>query len=323
MVWNLLLKLVKSMRSNYNILWLDDDFEDDTSFLKRLVLKTERYLKEKGYVPNIIKVSNKHDALQEIGYNKKIDLFLSDYNISEADQFSGFDFLIETRKHYKQEMLLYSNQDEQQLKKHIIDYLSEDSTPLEYFSKFIFKSTINLFDSIKSIIDLTLIRWNELNAMRGLYLSETSQIHHDAKKYIQENIPDTSLVSNFCRNYTTKRNRASRKNQIIEILNGIIDYDDSIFDFYETQCVLSDNQNNLYNIWDEVRNIRNGCAHVKQSRNSDGENYITLMNSQLEIKESEIDVYRKKLLDFVEKYYENYPPSVEENNVEVDLEIHS
>ena len=311
------------MRSNYNILWLDDDFEDDTSFLKRLVSKTEGYLKEKGYIPKIIKVSNKDDALREIGYNKKIDLFLSDYNISEADQFSGFDFLIETRKHYKQEMLLYSNQDEQQLKSHIIDYLSKDSTPLEYFSKFIFKSTINLFDSIKSIIDLTLIRWNELNAMRGLYLSETSQIHHDAKKYIQENIPNSTLASNFSRNYTTRRTKASRKNQIIKMLNGIIDYDDSILDFYETQCVLSNNQNNLYHIWEEIRSIRNGCAHVKQSRNTNGENYITLMNNSIKIKESEIDIYRKKLLDFVETYYDNYPPFTDENNIKVELEVHS
>jgi len=170
------LKLVKLMRSNYNILWLDDDFEDDTSFLKRLVSKTEKYLKEKGYIPKIIKVSNKADALQKISCNIKIDLFLSDYNISEDNQFSGFDFLIETRKYYRQEMLLYSNQDEQQLKNHIIDYLSEDSTPLEYFSKFVFKSAtdaLSLLNSIKSIIDLTLIRWNELNALRGLYPSET------------------------------------------------------------------------------------------------------------------------------------------------------
>lgn len=311
------------MRSNYNILWLDDDFENDTSFLKRLVLKTEKYLKDKGYNPCIIKVSNKDDALREIGYNNKIDLFLSDYNISEAERFSGFDFLIETRKNYKQEMLLYSNQDEQQLKNYIIDYLSKDSTPLEYFSKFIFKSTINLFDSIKSIIDLTLIRWNELNALRGLYLSETSEIHYKAKKYIQENIPNETFVSNFRKNYFSRKDYASKKNQIIGILNGTIDYNDFIFDFYETQCILSNSKNDLYDAWNEIRNIRNGCAHVKQSRNADGENYITLMNNSIQIKESEIDIYRKKLLDFVEKYYDNYPASSEEDKAEEELEVHN
>lgn len=302
------------MRSNYNILWLDDDFDDDTSFLKRMVSKTEKYLKDKGYVPCIIKVSNKDDALREIGYNKKIDLFLSDYNISEVDKFSGFDFLIETRKYYKQEMLLYSNQDEQQLKKHITNYLSKDSTPLEYFSKFIFKSTINLFDSIKSIIDLTLIRWNELNALRGLYLSETSQIHYDAKKYIKENIPNSILVSNFRKNYPS-RNLNKRK-QIIDMLNGTISYDESVFDFYETQCVLSNDQNNLYAMWDEIRSIRNGCAHVKQLRNKEGECYITLINNSIEIKESEIDIYRKKLLNFAESYYSYYSPLVGKDNIE-------
>lgn len=311
------------MRSNYNILWLDDDFEDDTSFLKRLVSRTEKYLKDKGYVPHVIKVSNKDDALREISYNKKIDLFLSDYNISEVDQFSGFDFLIETRKYYKQEMLLYSNQDEQQLKNHIIDYLSKDSTLLEYFSKFVFKSATNsleLLNSIKSIIDLTLIRWNELNALRGLYLSETSQIHYNAKKYIQDNISNATLVSNFSRNYKSK---ADRKRQIIEILTGNKNCDVLKFDFYEVQCILSNRQNGLYDMWEEIRNIRNGCAHVKQSRNADGENYITLMNNSIQIKESEIDIYRKKLLDFIEKYYDNYPPSSEEDNVEEELEVHS
>ena len=311
------------MRSNYNILWLDDDFEDDTSFLKRMVSKTEKYLKDKGYDPCIIKLSNKDDALREIDYNKKIDLFLSDYNISEVDRFSGFDFLIETRKHYKQEMLLYSNQDEQQLKSHIIDYLSKDSTPLEYFSKFIFKSTTSLFDSIKSIIDLTLIRWNELNALRGLYLSETSQIHYNAKKYIQDNIPNATLVSNFRRNYTSQKSKADKKKKIIEMLNGNKNYDESKFDFYEVQCILSNRQNGLYDMWEEIRNIRNGCAHVRQSRNAEGENFITLLNNPIEIKESEIDIYRKKLLDFVEKYYDNYPTSSEEANVVEELEVHN
>jgi len=311
------------MRSNYNILWLDDDFEDDTSFLKRLVSKTEKYLKEKGYIPKIIKVSNKADALQKISCNIKIDLFLSDYNISEDNQFSGFDFLIETRKYYRQEMLLYSNQDEQQLKNHIIDYLSEDSTPLEYFSKFVFKSAtdaLSLLNSIKSIIDLTLIRWNELNALRGLYLSETSQIHYDAKKYIQENIPSTILSNNFRINYM---NNIRKKNQIINMLDGLTAYDETKLDFYEVQCILSNGQNNLYNIWDEIRKIRNGCAHVKVFRNSDGENFITLMDNSIEIKELEIDIYRKELLDFIKKYYDNYPPSGEEDNVEEELEVHN
>lgn len=309
------------MRSKYNILWLDDDFEDDTSFLKNMVSKTEKYLKEKGFVPNIIKVSNKKDALQEISCNKKIDLFLSDYNISETDKFSGFDFLIETRKYYKQEMLLYSNQDEQQLKNHIIDYLSEDSTPLEYFSKFLFRSTTDLINSIKSIIDLTLIRWNELNALRGLYLSETSQIHHDAKEYIQANIPSTAIANNFKKNYKVSRKKETKKNNVIDILKGEEPYNDLCFEFYEVQCALSNSQNNLFDIWDEIRNIRNGCAHVKQSRTEKGEDYITLLNNSIMIKESEIDKYRKKLLNFSEQYYKNYPVRSEETVNEKELEV--
>ncbi|MDD3392476.1 MAG: hypothetical protein PHE54_02945 [Bacilli bacterium] len=310
------------MRSDYNILWLDDDFENDTAFLTNLLLKTENYLKEKGYNPNIIKVSNKDDALEMVSSNKKIDLFLSDYNISTDDEFSGFDFLLATRTKYKQEMLLYSNQNDQQLKGHIIDYLTKDSTPLEYFSKFIFKSATNrilLFDSIKSLIDLTLIRWNELNALRGLYLSETSQIHYDSKKYIQEKVPDTQLVSDFSNNYSSSRRMQSKKQQIIDILNGSAAYNEKLFDFYEVQCVLSNSTNNLYTIWEKIRSIRNGCAHVKQFVDDDGECFITLMDNTTKINESEICLYRSKLLNFVAEYYNNYPPDDETNIEEPEL----
>lgn len=288
------------MRSNYNILWLDDDFEDDSSFLNNNVSKTEKYLKEKGYISNITKVTNKKDALDAINSNKKIDLFLSDYNISEGDEFSGFDFLIEARKYYKQEMLLYSNQDEQQLKKYIINYLSKDNIPLEYFSKFVFKSANNLFESIKSIIDLTLIRWDELNALRGLYLSETSQLHQDAKKYIKSNISDCELRTNFNNNYTKEN-----KNKIIDAWERNWE-NDKLLDFYVSQCVLSSCENNLFSKWDKIRNIRNGCAHVQESRDKKGENYIKLFNGSI-IMESEISKYRKELRDFVEEYYKYFP----------------
>lgn len=296
------------MRSDYNILWMDDDFENDTSFLRRLVGQVEDHLKEKGYHPNIIKVSNKDDALEMINFNRKIDLFLSDYNIAGDDKFSGFDFLIATRKKYKQEMFLYSNLDDGQLKKHLLEYLAKDSTPITYFSKFLFQSATNttlLISSIKSLIDLTLLRWDELNALRGLYLSETSQIHYDAKEYISRKIPSDNLCNNFMRNYHT----SDKKQKILSVLDGT-SKDLSIIEsleFVEVQCILS-SDSDFYNKWDEIREIRNGCAHVVQLRDSSGENYIqSLGSSKLKIKESEIDQYRIKLLKFTELYYKNYP----------------
>lgn len=311
------------MRSNYNILWLDDDFDNDTAVLRNLVEHIEAYLKNKGYISNIIKVSNKQSALDAINKSEKIDLFLSDYNIDNDNEFSGFDFLVATREKYKQEMLLYSNQEEGQIKTHLLNYLKKDSTPLQYFSKFIFESATNtslLENAIKSLIDVTLMRWEELNALRGLYLSQTSQIHYEAKAYIMNHVPDTELYNNFYANYSNAKDEL-RKDKILEILDGA-STDIGLLntlEFYEVQCILSDENNELFDIWEEIRSIRNGCAHISQFHGNNGENYIRLMGkNRLKIKESEIDKYRRKLLNFMDLYYQYYPSLDAKEKIQIE-----
>lgn len=294
------------MRSEYIILWLDDEFENDSSTLNRWTKQVEKYLDERGFQAKIIRFSNEEEVTDYIAHNNKIDLFLSDYNIT--DDFNGLDFLVSMRKRYKQEMILYSHLEEINIKNHIVKFIQSSDVSLNFFSKFIFQSALNptlFIKEVESIIDLTLIRWEELNALRGLVLSETSQIHEDAKEYITAHISDAKLLSNFKKNF---KKPIARKNEVLEafqkkakkyleILNDL--------SFYEVECFLCETESDFHKKWQEIRELRNGCAHISVAVNKKNENYIQLKNGQM-IKESEIGIYRRKLKAFVLEYYSTF-----------------
>ena len=226
------------MRRNYNILWLDDNFSKKgfSSGVESYKKGVHNHLVELGYIPNIIVAKNKEEVSIELSKNKKIDLFISDYNID--DDYKGIDFLKEARKTYNQEMVLYSNVSESDIKGYIIDHLSNDSLDLNLMSRFTFQSASNrkmLVDTINNTIDLTLIRWNELNALRGFYLAETSQIHEELKKYI-ENLADYNEIARILVKNKSQSKLFGRCDRLLnEVTNNCISIN---LDFYDLQLML-------------------------------------------------------------------------------------
>lgn len=308
------------MRINYNILWLDDDFNDQNSqALKNRINKTVEYLENKGFDVKIIKISNKYEAESELSKIQKIDLFVSDFNINSGeDSYSGFDFLKSTRKNYKQEMLLYSNQSESQIKKYLIEYIEKEDTELSFLGKFIFQSAIDkdeLINKIKEIIDLTLIRWEELNALRGLYLAEVSQIEHEAKEYIKKEI--NNKQSEFLSNISSFRKMMIKKRVSQRAIDMIDSVDVGIktknmnminnFNFAQIQFILCDISEAICPLWEEVKSLRNGFAHVQESIDPSGQAFITLLDKKTKIFEGMIDTYRIILMKFRVSYYSKIP----------------
>lgn len=293
------------MRRNYNILWLDDAFAktmlaNEVEHYKKGV---EKHLQNLGYIPNIITITNKEEVTIELAKNKKIDLFISDYNID--DDYKGIDFLREARKEYNQEMILYSNVSENDIKEHIVKHLQDDTLELYFMSKFIFQSASNrkvLINVINEIIDSTLIRWKELNALRGFYLAETSQIHEELKNYVN-NLTDYSDIIRILNINKNERKLRSRCIKLIgDINNGTLEEN---LDFYDYQLMLFEYGDDDFDVFDKVRNIRNKFAHVKEIEDSNRDVYIEL-NDGTKIYEAQISIYRKLLFDFCDKVTNKY-----------------
>lgn len=292
------------MRSKYNILWLDDAFIKPRGIgnnIHSIKKKIEDYVQSLGYIPNVITASSKEEVQVKLKSNPKIDIIFSDYNIDE--NYKGMDFLKDIRKIYLQEMMLYSNVDESEIKEYLIQNIKSDNFELQFLSKFIFQSMSNrtvLINSMKSLIDLTLIRWQELNALRGFCLAETSQLEEDAK-LIFKGLLDFSEIKILLNNNLVKL-KGKKKKHCRYLLNNLKSKiktgDLNLFDF---QLMLFDVESNDYNDFQYIRDLRNGFAHIREEPNSNIGNYIELKDGT-KIFEQDIKSIRFKIFDVIDKF---------------------
>ena len=298
------------MRANYKILWLDDDFANPikSKSIKKIVNEIKQYLEDLGYISDITYIKNEGEAKQKILSNEKIDLFISDYNID--DTYKGIDFLKDVRKKYLQEMILYSNVNSVDIKNYLIENIQNDAVDLQFMTKFTFHSTTpqsGLVSTIKQIIDLTLLRWQELNALRGFCLAETSQVEENIRNYLKS-LPDMSSLLSQCDKNIRSRNSSFSSGKNRKIKSDCINikqrinrnaFDLEHVDLYEMLLCIFDVSSTEYVELDKVRYYRNGFAHIKEDIDANGKVYIELKNGD-RIFENDITDIRKLILKFVE-----------------------
>ena len=159
------------MRIKYNILL----FEDSASYAESLATVLSSFLENLGFelVLNRESDGNKCDELIQ---NKDIDLILIDLNLESGDY--GDQVIAKIRKNeFYKEIIFYSN-DTKKFKK-LID---EELGPVEgvYFHV----GRTNLPDKIKTIINMTLKKNQEVNNLRGLVIAETIDLEEKMEQII-------------------------------------------------------------------------------------------------------------------------------------------
>ncbi|KIL27419.1 hypothetical protein B4133_0196 [Bacillus altitudinis] len=164
------------MRGIVEVIWLEDRLKD-RGHEKRLKF-VKSAIENKGYESNIEQVSNLEDAKEILlNKNRRVDFFISDYNLGDNE--TGLDYLIEVRNKelFKQFFILYSNNDYDQIREDIIAKLKE--TRVQLFSNFTFislASSVTVKQDFENAVKISLSRWDELNAMRGLYMCEHAEL---------------------------------------------------------------------------------------------------------------------------------------------------
>lgn len=160
------------MKMNYKILWIDDNIEDyiEMGIKAEFIL----YLDNLGFIPTIDTSEDGGKAEESLKANK-YDLILSDYNIDEkgkAKEKQG-DILIQKIRDggVFTEILFYSAQsnfDE------IAKNLYRDR--VSFFSLVDDEGMKEFRQRVYKLIDLTISKLQELNSIRGLVMSETSEL---------------------------------------------------------------------------------------------------------------------------------------------------
>ncbi|RSJ70771.1 hypothetical protein D8801_02635 [Streptococcus oralis] len=271
------------MRRDISIIWLEDEMEDAFHDYLKIV---EKAIEDKGYqllTDNCHLCESIGDARKVLDdSSKRIDFFISDFNLGEeyANGIdNGIDFLsdVRSRENYKQFFILYSkNYDE--IKETVITKINEEDNLGLLNNTMIINLSSPSDEVIKrefqKAIEISLSKWDELNALRGEYMSENAEIEYELKKILKVDLADSrnykSLYGDFKNNHLSKRDKTLNKS--------------------------------LLNDWMRMIDKRNSLAHSKEEFN-DVKGYVisNIDDKSIQIVEEEINEERKLLIHLSER----------------------
>lgn len=278
------------MRNKVNVLWLDDKFDEHA---EKLIALSTKSFDENGYEAVFLKCSNVSEAQKILDNPKlKIDFFVSDFKLANSgeDCFTGFDFLIELRKkdYLKQFFVLYSNYSTDTIEKKLVEKIAKDTGCLHFINNFYFfglstNKSLNKKEFDNSI-KLALIKWDELNGLRGEFAFVCSSIEWTVRqvlfhaksscKYINPDELNHNLVESDILQYV-KENKA---------------------DLFENEFI-----DKFASDWDEIRITRNDLEHHPTIYKEDICQYAIEIKDKI-YKEDETIKYRQKLHSFVSDF---------------------
>lgn len=294
------------MRINYNILWLDDDktFLDNgrEDYVKE-------YLQSKGFNPHIQHYYSVNDAEKNKENYDSYDLILSDFNLDPSKTGAFFINLIR-QKNIITEILLYSAKNID-INKMIDEY--------GYLNRVTVCEIRDFDENIIKLIDITIRKTQDISSLRGLIMSETTEIDD----YIDEMIQEISKIKDFkqialenqIRITSEIRKTLSSKARTIDSRKYDKVYkDNTLFSAkpkYElllsiVKAIYKDSGDNeeLRDLikkiegYEEIITIRNKFGHCKQEKRKDGTEYLKIKDIKKEYDEEECTKLRRSIRDY-------------------------
>jgi hypothetical protein len=185
------------MKLNYKILWIDDQIEDYIEMGIKSELET--YIDTLGFIPTVECFENGNVAEQSIK-TIKYDLILSDYNIEGANE-QG-DILIQKIRDggVFTEVLFYSAQPDFDT---IAKNLYRDR--VSFYSLIGDESFKGFREKAYKLIDHTVSKLQELNNIRGLVMSETSELDNTLEDILHNFLSKGDSNSGKLRDYIIEK----------------------------------------------------------------------------------------------------------------------
>ncbi|MFS9206889.1 hypothetical protein FJR77_03905 [Streptococcus shenyangsis] len=271
------------MRRDISIIWLEDEMEDAFHDYLKIVKKA---IEDKGYQllgDNCHLCESIGDARKVLDdTSKRIDFFISDFNLGEEYENgidNGIEFLndVRSREKYKQFFILYSkNYDE--IKETVITKINEEDN-LGLLNNTMIINLSSPSDEVierefQKAIEISLSKWDELNALRGEYMSENAEIEYELKKILNVDLTDSRNYKSLYRDF--KNNHLSKR------------------DITHNTSLLND--------WMQMIDKRNSLAHSKEEFN-DVKGYVisNIDDKSIQIVEEKINEERKSLIHLSEQ----------------------
>lgn len=263
------------MRGKIEIVWLEDSLRDRSH--QNRVKSVRSIISNKGYASSITEINNLAEAKELVtDPERRVDFFISDYNLGDKE--TGLDYLLDIRRQnlYKQFFILYSKNEYDEIRNGVITKLKENN--IELFCNFTFISLSNSTPTIiknefAKAIDISLSRWDELNAIRGLYMCEHAELEFLLRQKF--NCFDEDRKSYKDLFYRLKRT---------------------------TNPGYLRSSSEVYDQWFRLIEYRNLLAHTSEGFDySKGFFIQSTLDENIVIYEKQLDKYRKELKELKEK----------------------
>lgn len=170
------------MRSEFNIVIVDDLFEDedDRDILDNFVSYIKGRVATRGYEAKIKEFSSARDVMKNMNLNerKRIDLYISDNNLEEGEN-DGIDFYLNLKRDFICDFILYTQSDVDGIIRKLKQDLDDHKDP-SLFTRFTFVSRQN--DTIwksksDDVVKHIITQREQFNNLRGLFAQSTSKMH--------------------------------------------------------------------------------------------------------------------------------------------------
>lgn len=170
------------MRSDFNIVIVDDLFEDedDRDILDNFITYIKSRISVRGFDAKIHEFSSASTVLSSMDLNarKRIDLYISDNNLEDGEN-DGIDFYLNLKRDFICDFILYTQSGVEGIINRIKQDLDDHKDP-SLFSRFTFVSRQN--DTIwksksDDVVKHIITQREQFNNLRGLYAQSTSKMH--------------------------------------------------------------------------------------------------------------------------------------------------
>lgn len=202
------------MRLNFNIVVVDNDFEDPDDnkcrAIKNLITDITTHINKKGYTPKFFKYISldsflNNESIDGEHHFNRIDFYLSDNNLEVGENKNGIDLYLELKKSQENKILcdfvLYTRSEFDEIVNKLSKRLKSERDP-NLFSRFTFisrpsdVSNIDWHNNIISLLDHVISQREEINLLRGLFAQVTARMHNKLREKLKNNTLSFSCTIN-------------------------------------------------------------------------------------------------------------------------------
>jgi hypothetical protein len=270
------------MKLNYNIIWIEDKFTEEREgrAFKAIKNDIESFLKDEFFNIDSIEIAGDFEQFKEIfDTQKEYDLIITDLSLNNGTTGKQVIDFVRNTKHNLTEILFYS------ANKGLKETELINNSRISYFN--LTGDYKDLQTEIKSLISLTIRKFQHIVTMRGMIMQETSSLDVVMNRLVKNYIKDSKNKDNAAKilppilleiqkNAKEKCDKAfSNKPNIILKDNVLFSASQKIFALGKILEILDQKDfSEDYN--KEIIWFRNQFAHAEIFVNEEGKEYFKI-----------------------------------------------